>query len=336
LAGMRKLVRGAQMRMYLPRNGVLMAILVSLVGFLFLAACAGESGKPGLPGEPGNPGNPGALGPEGAPGPPGAPGLPGLPGNPGNPGKPGKPGNPGLPGDPGLPGPQGPVGKAGVSPGAGLVVEPSQFYLGDTVTIAGSGFQKFEPVGVSINYGGGNQKATVETFIDSNGGGAWKIVLDPLRDAGTVSGRINQLVESGVVTILARGADGSEASAPAVILGNAPPLPEPPPDTAPVLVPNTDASMVVIPQIAAVGEEVTIYLAGFRPDERTTVNRITGARANRPTGLAWSNIGSGYANESGAFSVTWTVDQDPGVISLKATGTAGTNATAPLVIVAEK
>jgi hypothetical protein len=216
------------------------------------------------------------------------------------------------------------------------MVDPPQFYLGDRVMIAGSGFDKFEPVSVSIDYGGGNQKATVATFIDSNGGGAWMVELDPIRDAGGVSGRISQIVEAGIVTILASGADGSEASAPAMVLGDAPPLPEPPTDTAPSLVPNTDASMVVIPQIVAMGEEVTIYLAGFRPDERTTVNRITGSNVDRPTGLTWSNIASGFANEQGAFSVTWTVDQDPGIISIKATGTAGTNATAPLVITEAK
>ncbi len=317
------------MRIDLPRSGVLMAMLVSLFGLLLLAACAGNPGQPGKPGLPGEPGNPGELGPSGPSGPPGPPGLPGLPG------LPGKPGNPGLPGEAGLAGPQGPTGPAGVSPGAGLMVNPPQFYLGDKVMIAGSGFDKFEPVSVSIDYGGGSARATVATFIDSNGGGAWVIELDPLRDAGGVSGRISQIVDAGIVTILASGADGSEASAPAMVLGDAPPLPEPPPDTSASLVPNTDGSLVVIPQIVETGQDVTIYGAGFRPDERTTVDRITGSR-DLPTGLSWSNLKTANANEQGAWSVVWTVDQDPGVISIKASGIAGTTATTPLIIVEAK
>lgn len=312
---------------------MVLAMLVSSLAVLLLAACAGEAGKPGNPGKPGNSGAPGNLGPAGLAGPPGPAGLPGLSGLPGDPGA---PGNPGLPGEPGNPGPRGAAGPSGVSPGAGLMVDPPQFYLGDEVTIAGSGFEKFEPVSVSLDYGGGNQRATVATFIDSNGGGAWVITLDPIRDALGVSGRINQLVDAGIVTMIASGADGSEASFPVMILGNAEPLPPPRPPAVVVDVPNTDGSMVIVPMTVAMGEEVTIYMAGFRPDERATVNRITGDRANSSTGLSWSQVEEGTANEQGALMVTWTVDQEPGLYSLKATGTKGTYATAPLIITEAK
>jgi len=205
--------------------------------------------------------------------------------------------------------------------------------LGDKVVITGSGFQKYEPVAVSLNYGGGNQKATVATFIDTNGGGAFKIELDPIRDAGSVNGRKSQIVAAGVVTVLASGADGSEASAPAVVHGDAPPLPEPPPDTAPTLVPNTDGSLTASSLTATVGDVVTVYAGGFRPDERATLNVVTGARADRPTGLRWSKVGEGFASENGVITYEWTVSASYlGAISLKADGTSGTTATTVVVV----
>ena len=129
------------MRKHRTPAGFVLSIVIAMASAVLLVACTGPQGppgEPGLPGLPGNPGNPGEPGPQGAPG---EPGLPGLPGN---------PGNPGLQGVQGI---QGPAGPAAVSPEAGLSVSSGAVYLDQAVTVAGSGFLKYEPAIVFIDLG---------------------------------------------------------------------------------------------------------------------------------------------------------------------------------------
>lgn len=302
--------------------------LVSSLLLLLLTACQGPPGKPGLPGnpgEPGNPGNPGPQGPYGQPGPPGAAGLPGHPGEPGH------PGILGLPGLPGLPGPQGPPGN---SPRAAVTIDRIDIYIdwGDDLTIRGSGFHPFEPVQVYIDLEGGPDPNL--GFATANGSGAFGLVLEaPLGAIPGIDRTRDTLLSLDAVTVMARGADGSLASAPARIADMPfyhwhPPLP---PATV-------DAKLVA--SCAIIGEEATVWGSGSKPGEAMRIFLITGSRADGAP--VQSLVGSAVANSRGAFQATIEIEEsigdtdiEPGLFALKSAGIRGTEATAPLLVISE-
>ena len=277
-------------------KGIVVALLLS-VSIFALIACTGPQGEPGLPGLSGNPGNPGKPGPQG---PPGEPGLPGLPGAPGEPGKPGLQGHQG---------PQGEPGADAVSPQADLTVTETSLTVDDGFWVFGSGFQANEAVLLQIGdkiIGGG---AGAQGQANANGTFAIEFAS------------MGVSVDAGVNSISATGGGGSAATVAVMVLEAAP-------ETTSVS--SSLASTPISP-----GQDTTLYGAGFLPGEFVSV-AIVGGDKN-------SVVGGGEANSSGAFMFNGrapiSTDGVPvfstGVYTLLAKGDMGSEATAPLLIVAK-
>ena len=277
-------------------KGIIVALLLS-VSIFALIACTGPQGEPGLPGLSGSPGNPANPGPQGEPG------DPGLPGESGNPGEPGKPG---------LQGPQGPQGDRGadaVSPEAALMISAGMLTADEGFSVSGSGFQADEAVlltvGEKIIGGGAGAQG------QANAGGAFYIEFASMGVS----------VDAGPNTVRAEGGAGSAATIPVMVIDTAP-------DTT-----SPSSSLASTP--ISPGQDTTVYGAGFLPGEFVSVV-IIGADKN-------SVVGGGEANSSGAFSFAGrapiSADGVPvfgmGVYTLKAQGDMGSEATAPLLIIAK-
>jgi len=246
------------MRKYLPPNGFGLAVIIGILSVLLLAACQGPPGAAGKAGFPGNPGNPGPQGEQG---------VQGVPGDPGEPGFPGNPGSPGNPGATGVTGSTGATGAAGVSPEAAMTASKPAFYLDEGLTIAGSGFRKFEPMIVYIDLGDGTEPNL--GFVSANRGGAWALDIKTIGELGGVATWSTAILEEGVVSVKADGADGSTASIPVTVMGlTTPPAPEPPPQpgVAPSLIGGT----------VALDGSITIWGAGYAANEIVTVFAVTG------------------------------------------------------------
>ncbi len=277
-------------------RGIIVALLLS-VSIFALIACTGPQGEPGLPGLSGDPGNPGNPGPQGEPG------DPGLPGESGNPGEPGKPGLQGPPG------PQGDRGADAVSPEAALMISAGMLTADEGFSVSGSGFQADEAVlltvGEKIIGGGAGAQG------QANAGGAFYIEFASMGVS----------VDAGPNTVRAEGGAGSAATIPVMVIDTAP-------DTT-----SPSSSLASTP--ISPGQDTTVYGAGFLPGEFVSVV-IIGADKN-------SVVGGGEANSSGAFSFAGrapiSADGVPvfgmGVYTLKAQGDMGSEATAPLLIIAK-
>lgn len=255
------------MKTIVPSRALFLAVLLSVVSVLLLAACAGEAGKPGKPGNPGSPGNPGPSGPQGPQGPPGEPGLPGNPGSPGRAGLPGAPGAPGANGPIGPPGP----GTQVVSPQANVMVSSPIVYLDEGLTLAGSGFNAFEPIIAFINLDGAVQPNL--GFADANGGGAWVLEIGNVGEVTGVSRNRDAILAAAALTVMAEGADGSVASV-AVMAAESRPEPPAPPEP-----PRIGASVGVSPIVT--GDDLDVLGAGFRPGELVSLSIITGEQISR-------------------------------------------------------
>lgn len=290
------------MRRHFSIKGIVIALLSSVL-VLALIACQGPQGEPGVPGLPGNPGNSGAPGPQGAQG---EPGLAGLPGHPGNPGAPGPPGPQGIPGEAGAP---------AVSPEAAIELSKSTISTsGDSVTVRGSGFLPGEPVVLQLKVdenlsiiAGGARGAQVQ----ANEAGAFSISFDEIGGAPASQARA-----IGERTFLAHGSDGSRASVPVTVA------------SAPELMTSVDTSLLA--SATPPGEPITIWGAGFMPDEVVSLIAVGAAE-----GGGNRIFGGETANASGAFTVDAANPLEEGVYTLRAVGNMGSTATAPLVI-AEK
>lgn len=280
-----------------PSRGKIATLLFSILVVLLLAACAGPAGAPGAPGLPGNPGNPGAQG------------LPGFPGEPGLPGNPGNPGNPGPPGVAGPPGPPGPAGIDGVSPQAAIEVSSGVIAVNDGLTISGSGFQPNEPVALLLIVdqnlqpfiGGGRRAQTA-----ANSGGNFTFSVDSVgaEFKGNTTARLLDASNGGVnsLAVYASGADGSKASTPIRVISDGGIAP------APSIALSSNS-------VALDGDrEVTIMAAGFMPGEFITVVAV-GASGGDDRVLV-----GGPANNYGAVSLTATINLDPDVYTISATG----------------
>ena len=277
-------------------RGIIVALLLS-VSIFALIACTGPQGEPGLPGLSGDPGNPGNPGPQGVPG---------------DPGLPGESGNPGEPGNPGLQGPQGPQGDRGadaVSPEAALMISAGMLTADEGFSVSGSGFQADEAVlltvGAKIIGGGAGAQG------QANAGGAFYIEFASMGVS----------VDAGPNTVRAEGGAGSAATIPVMVIDTAP-------DTT-----SPSSSLASTP--ISPGQDTTVYGAGFLPGEFVSVV-IIGADKN-------SVVGGGEANSSGAFSFAGRapISADGvavfgmGVYTLFAQGDMGSEATAPLLIIAK-
>ena len=277
-------------------RGIIVALLLS-VSIFALIACTGPQGEAGRPGLSGSPGNSGNPGPQG---PHGDAGLPGESGNPGEPGK------------PGLQGPEGPQGSPGadaVSPEAALMISKGMLTADEGFSVSGSGFQADEAVlltvGEKIIGGGAGAQG------QANAAGAFYINF----------GSMGVSVDAGPNTVRAEGGAGSAATIPVMVIDTAPDMTSPS---------SSLASTPISP-----GQDTTVYGAGFLPGEFVSVS-IIGADKD-------SVVGGGEANASGAFMLTGrapiSADGVPvfglGVYTLMAQGDMGSEATAPLLIIAK-
>jgi len=216
-----------------------------------------------------------------------------------------------------------------------MVSKPA-FYLDEGLTIAGSGFNKFEPIIVFIDLGDGTEPNL--GFIDANRGGAWALRLTTVTDASGVSRWASSIVEAGVVTLKADGADGSTASIPVAIMGlTTPTAPDPGPDpgAAPSLMGGT----------VALDGTVKIWGAGYAPNEVVTIFAVTGVG----TGIRGGEIVPGAgdptkkgivtskASDKGVLEVDFTNlgILAPGVYSIEGFGANGSIASALLMVVEE-
>ncbi len=295
----------------ITKRALVCVVLVSILSLVVLAACAGAPGKPGKPGlpglagdsgKPGTPGLAGLPGLQGLEGDPGLPGKPGLQGSSGEPGKPGLPGLPGAPGEPGKPGLPGEAGKPGlqgspgIAPHANVRSAGSTLYLDGIAGIWGSGFQKFEPVTVYIDLETEGASIVLGS-TDADAGGAWQVQAsgyDQGLDESTAKALSLGINAGNIFSIVAEGADGTKASTPVMIAGQAPPRPLPPPVpvTGSVLVGSIadDGSFRV--GVADEGGEITLVAAGFSPGEfiNVTIN-----------GISWTTM---IAGEEGGAQVS--------------------------------
>lgn len=277
-------------------RGIIVALLLS-VSIFALIACTGPQGEAGRPGLSGSPGNSGNPGPQG---PQGDAGLPGESGNPGEPGKPGLQGSEG---------PQGSPGADAVSPEAALMISKGMLTADEGFSVSGSGFQADEAVlltvGEKIIGGGAGAQG------QANAGGAFYINF----------GSMGVSVDAGPNTVRAEGGAGSAATIPVMVIDTAPDMTSPS---------SSLASTPISP-----GQDTTVYGAGFLPGEFVSVS-IIGADKD-------SVVGGGEANASGAFMLTGrapiSADGVPvfglGVYTLMAQGDMGSEATAPLLIIAK-
>ena len=340
------------MKKFLPHGKKKMSrmglILVPLFVMSFIIAC-GPAGSSGNPGEPGLPGNPGNVGPAGGQGAQGVQGEPGAPGNPGNPGKAGKAGNPGNPGAVGPRGQKGPD----VSLKANVTVDSTQLYLDGGVTVMGSGFLKYEPVQVYLEEG--SSKPSLGT-VDAGPGGAWILSVSNLGENAGVAKHSAALLVGAAVNLVAKGADGSQASVPVVISNKGP--------VAAIPFDNTAA---ISGGTAATGGTVTIHGSGFNgaeyvsmrwafteaeyaaakargcKDAKSIARNTSAANSTNPycydSGIKGDGVKLSAANAdtvSGAFTYTLNIGTMPaGVFTLLATGSDGSRASVPIIVTAE-
>ena len=217
-----------------------------------------------------------------------------------------------------------------------MVSKPA-FFLDENLMIAGSGFRKFEPVIVFIDLGDGTEPNL--GFTDANRGGAWVITLSNVGKTEGVSTWASSIVESGVVTVTADGADGSTASTPVNVLGlTTPPAPERPPDPGP-------AASLMGGTVALDGT-ITIWGAGYAPNEVVTIFAVTGVGTGVRGGLIVPGAGdplkkgivTSGASDKGVLEANFTNlgILDPGAYSIEGFGSFGSVASALLIVVEEK
>ena len=272
-------------------------LITTLLSSVLVFALIACQGPPGEPGLPGLPGNPGNPGAAGPQGEPGEAGLPGLPGN---------PGNPGAPGPPGPQGPPGANGIDGVSPQAAVSLSKSSIAaVGDPFIVTGSGFIPGEPIELALDVSPGNHVHLEGGEVTANASGAFRVGI----------AEIGATDASGVLTFLAEGADGSLASTPVRII------------SSPMNVTAVDSSLSA--DNTPPGEEITVLGAGFMAGEAVTIS-VVGVAGGSDRILIGAN-----ANDSGAFNVVAPNPLELGVYTLRAVGSKGSSATAPLWI-AEK
>ncbi len=267
---------------------------------LVLMACEGPQGARGAPGLPGNSGNPGIQGIQGESG---MPGLPGSPGNPGNPGPPGPLGD------------QGPAGADAVSPEAGLAVSKSTMTANESFTVQGSGFRIGEPVIVSIWID--DVIRPIMKNVTANAAGAFALDFDSLGLADNIAAKAE-----GIRSLVAIGADGSKASEPVNVV------------TFRIEDASPSTSLTASTVELVAGEDgncsgtTAIYAAGFMADEGVAVSSV----GTFPDGGDTVHAGQ-TSNSSGAAMMDAVITLDPGVYTLLAKGSLGSEATAPLVVI---
>ena len=199
-------------------------------------------------------------------------------------------------------------------------------YLDQAATFWGSGFRAFEPVTVSLN--AGTAKAELgSTTANAGGGWSFTIAETNLGAVASVSDNMAALMDAGIVTAMATGADGTLASVP-IMVGEKMPV---------ALVPSIASSMMAGPMAdpgkfvagAVVnGGMMTLIGAGFTPGGGAAVTALTGLGSAGE--IKTSSVGLVVVNANGVFIKDFNVSLAPGSYTLEARGVGGSYATAPL------
>jgi hypothetical protein len=192
-------------------------------------------------------------------------------------------------------------------------------YLDEAAMVAGSGFGAFEPVSVFLDIDGDTQPV-LSFAVASNGAGSWALSIDNLGAIRGIDRNKAALLASDVVSIKARGDDGSSASMP-IIIGTSRPVAATPPYIGTSLWASTVSE----------GGTVTIAGGGFISGEfvQLVVSDATGGT---------TRIGSTGAHLGGAIKVDIALDAatfPANFYSLWATGSEGSVSSAPLVVSAK-
>ena len=181
--------------------------------------------------------------------------------------------------------------------------------------VMGSGFLAGEPVllelvvdqETSIIIGGGRTEQA-----QANGSGAFSVSLDEIGGHDSV-----QAMAAGPRSILATGADGSTASKPVLIIAS------------PELQTAVDSTLAAAATVA--DNPISIWGSGFQPGEAVLFSVVGAAAGGEDRILAGTE-----ANSSGAFSYEADNPIAVGTYTLRADGSLGSSATAPLAVVEEK
>ena len=186
------------------------------------------------------------------------------------------------------------------------MLDKSRLTLDEPLGIWGSGFKPGESIVLLLLIDGVNQPIIgggLGAQVTANEVGAFAATFDAIGVTAT----------PGIMAILARGADGSRASVPVMIVGS---KVEPP-------APST--SLAVDPVVPD-GDTTTIWGAGFKADESVTV--VVVAASDGQDAI----IVGGQANEHGAVQMDASINLEAGIYTLKAIGALGSEATAPLLV----
>ena len=181
------------------------------------------------------------------------------------------------------------------------------------MTITGSGFKAGEPIALTllitentdIIVGGG-----AGSQVSANNAGAFLITFDPIGGKGATRD-----AALGTKTVAAAGRDGSLATTPIVIVKASSPTASP--------------STSLVAGMVDSGGTTTIWGAGFKANESVSIVAV--AVAGRDTLVV-----GGTANSFGALMVDAKISLDANIYTLKAIGSMGSEATAPLVVVEAK
>jgi hypothetical protein len=200
----------------------------------------------------------------------------------------------------GLPGA---AGLDAASSGTSLATSKSAVPAGESFDINGSGFVEGESVSITLtapNLGGG----ILASGVIVNQGGAFN-----------VSANVDASAE-GVSTIRALGSEGSSATSAINV-------------TSGEVSPASPASSLVAAAVAT-GGDTKIWGSGFKTGEAVVIVAVAAADSGDQV------IIGGDANDSGAFEMSASVNLDPGIYTLWASGSGGSQASAPLVVTVSK
>ena len=174
---------------------------------------------------------------------------------------------------------------------------------GDPFVVTGSGFIPGEPIELALELGPDGHVHIEGGEVTANASGAFRVGIESMGASDV----------SGVLTFLAEGEDGSLASTPVRIV------------SSPVNVTAVDSSLWVEP--TEPGDEITVLGGGFMPGEAVTIS-VVGVAGGSDRILVGTN-----ANDSGAFNVMAPNPLELDVYTLRAVGSKGSSATAPLWVV---
>ena len=172
----------------------------------------------------------------------------------------------------------------------------------DPFIVTGSGFIPGEPIEVALELGPDGHIHIEGGEVTANASGAFRVGIESMGASDV----------SGVVTLLAEGADGSLASTPVRIV------------SSPVNVTAVDSSLST--DVTPAGEAAMVAGAGFVAGEAVTLS-VVGVAGGSDRILVGTN-----SNDSGAFMVDAPNPLEVGVYTLRAIGSKGSSATTPLVV----